>query len=355
MIKLSSNKQYLVDNNNKPFFWLGDTAWELIHRLTKEEIILYLDDRKKKGFNIIQTVILAELDGLNTPNAYGNKPLIDNDPTKINDAYFEMVDFVLNETEKREMLVGLLPSWGDKVVKKWGMGPLIFTPENSFLYGEILGKKYKNRSNIIWIAGGDRIPETEEHRKIFEGMAKGIRKSDPNHLISYHPLGTEKASDYFNEPWLDIDMFQSGHDNKTKEYRYVEECRKNNKNRPIINGESRYENIGNAFYLGPYDTWLDDYDVRVSAYWSILAGAAGYTYGCNDIWQMYQTGRKPVISARTDWKQALSLPGSTQMKYLKDFISNIPWYKMAQNQKILLNSENPENENYIIYCLFRIN
>ena len=32
---------------------------------------------------------------------------------------------------------------------------------------------------------------------------------------------------------------------------------------------------------------LDDTDVRVSAYWSLTSGAAGYTYGSNDIWQMY--------------------------------------------------------------------
>ncbi|HYX10110.1 MAG TPA: DUF4038 domain-containing protein, partial [Bacteroidales bacterium] len=71
LLKVSDNQKYIVTQNNKPFFWLGGTAWELIHRLNKDEIDLYLTDRAKKGFTVIQTVVLAELDGLNTPNAYG--------------------------------------------------------------------------------------------------------------------------------------------------------------------------------------------------------------------------------------------------------------------------------------------
>ena len=34
---ISSNHRYLL-KNNKPFFWLGDTGWELFHRLNKEDI-----------------------------------------------------------------------------------------------------------------------------------------------------------------------------------------------------------------------------------------------------------------------------------------------------------------------------
>jgi len=109
LLKISNNQHYLVTENDEPFFWLGGTAWELIHRLTKEDIDIYLTDRANKGFTVIQTVILAELDGLNTPNAYGNKPLIDNDPTKLNNKYFELVDYVINKSEELGLYVGLLP------------------------------------------------------------------------------------------------------------------------------------------------------------------------------------------------------------------------------------------------------
>src|SRR5881392_3020414 len=68
---------YLQYEDGTPFFWLGDTGWELFHRLTKEEIARYLENRHQKGFTVIQAVILAEFNGLRRPNQYGDLPLID--------------------------------------------------------------------------------------------------------------------------------------------------------------------------------------------------------------------------------------------------------------------------------------
>lgn len=79
-IVVSENRGFLVTESGKPFFWLADTAWELFHRLTIEEAELYLENRRERGFNVIQAVALAEFDGLQTPNAYGELPLTDLDP-----------------------------------------------------------------------------------------------------------------------------------------------------------------------------------------------------------------------------------------------------------------------------------
>src|SRR6476661_10758485 len=80
---ISSNLHYLL-KNGKPFFWLGDTGWELFHRLTREEADQYLKHRAEQGFTVIQAVVLAEFDGLHTPNAYGDTPLVNDDPAKPN-------------------------------------------------------------------------------------------------------------------------------------------------------------------------------------------------------------------------------------------------------------------------------
>lgn len=350
LLKVSKDSSYLVTQNEKPFFWLGGTTWELIHRLKKEEIDTYLNDRAKKGFTVIQTVVLAELDGLNTPNAYGNKPLLNNDPTKINEAYFEVVDYVLDKANELGLYVGLLPTWGDKFNKRWGVGPEIFNETNAEKFGEILAKRYLEYNNLIWILGGDRIPENENHYAIIRAMAKGIGKIDNCHLISYHPSGAKKATDFFNDSWLNIDMYQSGHGRNIQEYFYVVESKKSKTKRPIINGEARYENIMDRFWQNKPNDWLDDADVRVSAYWTMIAGAAGYTYGCNDIWQMYDSSRAPILKARTDWDVALNLPGSSQMQYMKDIFEVLPWQKMIYTESLILN-DNPQNESYILAAI----
>ena len=89
-LKISENKRFLEQSNGKPFFWLGDTAWELFHRLNREEAEYYLKHRSSQGFTLVQAVILAEFDGLQQPNAYGDLPLYQQDPTRPNEAYFNV-------------------------------------------------------------------------------------------------------------------------------------------------------------------------------------------------------------------------------------------------------------------------
>ena len=99
-LKVSDNKRFLVTADGKPFFYLGDTAWELFHRLNRDDADLYLRDRAAKRFTVIQAVVLAEFAGLTEPNALGHLPLTNNDPTKPNEDYFRDVDWVVNRAEE---------------------------------------------------------------------------------------------------------------------------------------------------------------------------------------------------------------------------------------------------------------
>jgi len=348
-LKISEDHRYIVTEDNQPFFWLGGTAWELLHRLDKDETMMYLKDRAGKGFTVIQTVILAELDGLNTPNANGDLPLVDNDPTKLNEAYFAHVDWVVAQAEKLGLYLGLLPTWGDKWNKKWGVGPEIFTPENAKIYGELLAKRYVGHNNIIWILGGDRLPETDTQAQIVRALAHGIRNIDHSHLITYHPWGGTKATDAFNEDWLDLDMFQTGHDRRARDFEFIRQSRVVSPPRPVINGEPRYENHPNRFDAKNYG-WMDDSDVRSAAYWTMLAGAAGYTYGCHDIWQMFDIQREPINGARTSWQESIHLTGSKQLQYMKSLLNSFPWQEMKNDQSLILNA-NPEDSSYVICAM----
>jgi hypothetical protein len=184
VLKVSENKRFLVHEDGTPFFYLGDTAWELFHRLNREEADKYLANRAAKGFTVIQAVALAELDGLHTPNAYGYRPLIEDDPTRpdVKDGpendYWDQVDYVVKKAESLGLYIGLLPTWGDKWNKRWGIGPEVFTPENAEVYGRWLGRRYKDAPNLIWILGGDRPVENDTHRQIIRAMARGLAQGD---------------------------------------------------------------------------------------------------------------------------------------------------------------------------------
>ena len=50
-LRVSENHHFLVKEDGKPFFWLGDTGWELFHRLDRNEIEYYLRNRSGKGYH----------------------------------------------------------------------------------------------------------------------------------------------------------------------------------------------------------------------------------------------------------------------------------------------------------------
>ncbi|HZF63282.1 MAG TPA: glycoside hydrolase family 140 protein [Chitinophagaceae bacterium] len=346
-LKVSADKKYLHTRDGKPFFWLGDTGWELFHRLNKQEADMYLQDRAQKGFTVIQAVVLAELDGLNTPNPYGDKPLINNDPTKPNEAYFKHVDYIVNKAQSLGLIIAMLPSWGDKWNKKWGVGPEIFTAENARSFGEYIGRRYKNKS-IVWVMGGDRDLEEQQDYDIINAMAKGLKKGDGGaHLFTFHPQGGKSSSDFFKDAaWLDFHMSQTGHSSETQNFKYNAKHLAMTPARPHLDGEPRYEDHPNQFNPGKYG-WMDDFDARQTAYWSMLSGAAGHTYGNHNIWQMYTEERKPISWARTHWKTALKHSGSMQVGLMRKMMEKRPWQRLVPDQTVIT-SDNPEGKEYVV-------
>lgn len=334
-LKVSDNKRFLVHADGAPFFWLGDTAWELFHRLSKEDADIYLENRRMKGFTVIQAVVLAELDGLNTPNFYGNCPLIGNNPETPNEKYFEFVDYVVKKAEEKGLYIGLLPTWGDKIEPRlWGIGPEVFTIQNARLYGHFLGERYKNSPNIIWILGGDR--PADKTAEIWRSMASGIKDGDKGtHLMTYHPLGENSSSKWFqNDDWLDSNMLQSGHARLNLEnYSMIENDYGKTPVKPCLDGELRYED--HPVNWKPENGWFDDFDVRQGEYWALFAGAHGITYGCHDIWQFLSNKHMAISSARTYWKDALDLPGSFQMLYIRKLIESRPYLNRIPDQSII--------------------
>ncbi len=341
-LQVSSNKRFLQTSDGKPFFWLGDTAWELFHRLNREEATMYLKNRADKGFSVIQAVVLAELDGLHDPNPYGERPLENDDPTKPREAYFQHVDFIVRKAAEFNLYIGMLPTWGDKVFKAhWGVGPEIFTVENAKVYGKWLGNRYKNDKNIVWLLGGDRNPRNENDIALWRAMAAGIEEAvgKNNALMSYHPQpngihdgGTAKW--FHNDDWLDFNMFQTGHCRDLSLWERMEYAYNLKPVKPVFDGEPIYEDHPVCFNVQDLGT-SSAYDVRKAAYFDVFAGAFGHTYGCHDIWQMYAPNRAPLNGPGRPWYIALDLPGAGQMKYVRTLIESRPMFDRIPDQSLI--------------------
>ncbi|MEM9833043.1 MAG: glycoside hydrolase family 140 protein [Bacteroidota bacterium] len=334
-LKVSENQRYLTQEDGTPFFWLGDTAWELFHRLDREEATNYLRNRADKGFTVIQAVVLAELDGLHDPNPYGHTPLVDDDPAQPNEDYFTHVDFIVNKAEELGLYIGMLPTWGDKFNLRWGVGPEVFNPQNAYTFGKFLGNRYRDKP-IVWILGGDRIPEEEEDFAIIRQMANGLKEGDGGtHLMTYHPMGGRNSAEFFHQDnWLDFNMFQSGHGKKNiPNYEVNLGNLQRTPLKATLDGEPNYED--HPVNWKPENGWFDEADVRQAAYWNMLSGGLGHTYGDHNIWQMWQPGREPVSSARTPWYEALDHPGAFQMGYLRVLFESRPFTSLQPDSSIV--------------------
>lgn len=326
---VSSDGHYLNYKDGSPFFWLGDTGWELFHRLTREEISQYLENRRKKGFNVIQAVLLAEFDGLRKPNRYGKLPLRNMDPTQPGEDYFELVDWTVREAEKKGLYMGLLPTWGDKVTKLWGEGPLVFNETNAYVYGLFLGKRYAANPNIIWILGGDRpaVNDSMDWRPVWRAMAKGIKEGTAAKAIfSYHTWGGENSTSQYlhQEDWLDINMMQSGHGggHDVPVWKWIARDRALLPAKPTLDSEPNYEDHP----VNPWPKWdpangyFRDYDVRKQCYRSVFAGGCGVSYGHHAVWQFWSAREEKINHADRYWTEALDRPGAYQVGYLRRII-----------------------------------
>jgi hypothetical protein len=345
-LKVSNNKRFLVTTDNKPFFWLGDTGWELFHRLNREEADKYLKNRADKGFTVIQAVALAELDGLHTPNPYGETPLVNDDPTKPNEKYFEHVDYIINKAGEYGLYIGLLPTWGDKIFKdRWGAGPEIFNTENAKWYGRWLGTRYRNQKNIIWILGGDRNPRNEQDVTIWRAMATGIEEGvgrADKALMTFHPQPNSMedggSSRWFHkDAWLDVNMFQTGHCRENPVWDRITVVYNRTPIKPVLDGETLYEDHPVCFNARDLGT-SSAYDVRKHAYFDVFAGAFGHTYGAHPVWQMNAPGRQPINGPHYPWYEAIDLPGAGQLQYLRWLIESRPMLDRVPDQSLVTNA-----------------
>jgi len=366
-ISVDKTKSHLISQKTgKPFFWLGDTAWELFHRLNREETIHYLKTRQKQGFNVVMAVALAEQDGIKQPNYYGDSPFNNlvslewdvtngNDPKIADDYdYWDHIDFVVKEAAKRNIYIGLLPTWGDKVAHAGGYGPILFNnKEKAYSYASKLAKRYKNNWNIIWILGGDRSAVYErdgkkyDDRPVWRAMAKAIEDVyDKDVFITYHISWPETSTYFQNEEWLDMNSLQSSHGSRAVEpWVTIANDLKKKPQRPVMDMEPCYEDHP----VNPWDNkwtrkdrgYFNDYDVRARIYRGVFAGGCGAVYGHHQIWQFLDTTRNaPIWVGDTiiGWEKALNAKAATQIHHLKDLMLSLKDFNRVEDNSLVVSA-----------------
>jgi hypothetical protein len=339
-LRVEANKRYLIDAKGNPFLLQGDAGWELIAKLTSEEAEQYLEDRRLKGFNAV-IVRLIDHNFLDNPpkNASGDLPFLkrlDNttwdgslaygnintegpDFSTPNESYFTHADWVLNKAREKGILVLLAPAYTG--FQGGGEGWYQEMQANGVAklraYGQFLGNRYKDFTNILWIDGGDFSPPDESGKDLVRAVANGIRDRDVDTraLHSFHGGRFTAALDFWgpSEPWLTVNDIYTDEDTVVS-MALVEYTRSP---MPFFLIENRYENEG----VG--DARL----VRTQAFQAMLSGATGHVMGNFPVWGFF-----------SDWQSALNSDGARTLQHLRRLLEARAWWTLQPDSGALLTS-----------------
>lgn len=356
-ISISENHRYFTDENGNPFFWLGDTGWLLFKKLNREDAEKYLENRRLKGFNIIQVMVLHDI--LNAVNVYGDSAIVNKNVAKplttggndftdtLEYDFWDHVDYIVDIAADKGLYMGMVPVWGSNV--KNGH----VTLEQAKTFSKWLANRYKKKWNIVWLNGGDIFGT--DSTETWKAIGNTINETDTNHLITFHPRGRMTSSIWFhNEPWLDFNMFQSGHrryDQDDSElcfgednWKYVAMDYAKTPTKPTLDGEPSYEKVPQGLHDTLQPLWTDA-DVRRYAYWSVFAGACGFTYGHNSIMQFVKPGDSGVsYGAKDPWFVAIDHPGATQMIHIKELMLSKPYFNRIPDQSLIAGNQGKKYE-----------
>jgi hypothetical protein len=322
-LKLSSDGKYIVDQENRPFFINGDTAWSLIAQLSQSEAEIYLSDRARKGFNLIVVNLIEHKFAANAPaNQAGQAPFnVPGDFSSPNEQYFAHADWIIKKAAEKNITVLLAPlylgyqcgneGWCSEV-KKSSLASI----RN---YGRYLGKRYKDFGNIIWLVGGDADPQAHGVAQNLRELVAGIQEFDKNHMFTAHNAREQSAADVWpNEPWLTINNVYT----QSEAYRVAIAQFDRPGSKPLFLIEGVYENEHNSTPSG----------LRRQAYWTILSGGvAGHIFGNCPIWHFNAPSGSGFCGGRS-WRSHLDSEGSITLSHIGRLFGSRAFYSLLPDR-----------------------
>jgi hypothetical protein len=314
-LKASSNKRYLVDQNNVPFLMVGDSPQGMM-AIQPSDAATYLANRQAAGINTLWIDLLCSTYSGVCPsiNSYNGTPPFTTagDLSTPNPTYFAQADSLINLAAQYGMLVVLAPI----ETGYWLPTLRANGTTKAYNFGVYVGNRYKNFPNIIWLHGDDFQTWTNStDDAVVSAVARGIQSVDPNHLQTVELDFPTSAS--LNDPtWVPLVGLDSAYSYFSP---YDQLLREYNRSGYIpvyfLEGVYEYQTYSGG-YTGPHE-------LRAQEYWTLLSGAAGHVYGNANLYG-FPSGWK-----NSNWQTS---PGFTQLIYMRNFFAGLAWYNLVPDQ-----------------------
>jgi len=358
--KLVTCKDRFIYEDGEDFFWFGDTWWmALSDRLPLEGFEVLLEDRKAKGFSVIQLVagLFPDMDSFDERGKNEGGFAWEADYERINPEFFKYVDIKIEKIVDAGIVPFIFGAWGYYLLK---MGK-----EKMQHHWRYLIARY-SAYPVLWsVAGEVSMPwylsqsRENEHEQLENGwdeIAKYIKKVDPyKRLLSAHPV-EYSYKETKDSSIFDFEMLQAGHSDKESVKRaslMIQESKALYPQKPVVMDEISYEGILKK----------NKEDIQRMAFWiSFICGADGFSYGANGIWQINRKnkafGKSPSGDnwGETPWQDAMHLNGGKQIANSIAFLKRLPYQKFVYDTFFDISLKTPfcahdKKEMKIIYSI----
>ena len=320
-LAISPSKNGLVDARGRPFLIQGDAAWSAIAELSEADALKYLDDRQRRGFNALLVNLVEHRFTSHTPpqaNAAGQRPFTTlSDMSTTNDAYFQHVDWFLEQARQRGMLALLAPAYmGYKGSTDGWIAEMKSTGTAKLqTYGQYLGARYRDVPNILWVQGGDYTPSSSE-LPLLQAIVDGLKGAGDAHLHTAH-WGGEPSFSGPQPAWIDVDTVYVN--SPPHNYPFmVQGWQVDAGKRPVFFIEGWYENEHQSTPL----------QLRSDMYQPLVTGEAGFVFGIVPIWSFW-TGAPGNDYANDgkypSWQAALGSPGAGDAQRARTLFESLDW------------------------------
>ncbi len=337
-IIVSPDRRHFQHADGIPFFWLADTWWMGLCRRLRwpEDFQLLTQDRKAKGFTVIQIVagLYPDMPAFDERGSNEAGFPWEREYSRVNPSYFDMADLRVHWLVSNGLAPCVVGCWGyflrwmgiermkrhwRYLVARWGSYPVFWC-----LAGE---------ATMPYYLSDDKEEDRAFQKSGWTEVARYVRELDPyRRPITIHP--TNIGRDQVLDPGvLDFDMLQTGHGDRESLPKHVESIRESlsrSPKMPVLVGEVCYEGILEASRP----------EMQRILFWSaMLSGTAGHTYGANGIWQLNTRERAFGPSPHggnwgiTPWEDAYQLPGSSHLGIAKSILDDYRWWEFEPHSE----------------------
>ena len=186
--------------------------------------------------------------------------------------YFTNVDWVIQRAGYYGINVFVYPLYDGYNGSSWYAQMAGNSSNAIWSYGNFIGNRYKNFTNIVWIGAGDYNEPNAPTTCLWNIMAAGILSADTNHLFTAQ-AGRPTSASYYN-------AFITLNSSYGSQFPYVESLG-NYQISPVVASFAREPYYEHRNITGTPFTALD---CRHFAYWAVFSGDMGHFYGDENQW-----------------------------------------------------------------------